>query len=64
MKKEYRFYVYIMSSKSVTLYAGVTYSVYVRALQHKSGEQHRFTKSDSRRSMVAIGSCITKSFAT
>ena len=44
MKKDYRYYVYIMSSKSGTLYAGVTYSVYVRALQHKRGEHPGFTQ--------------------
>ena len=44
MKKERRYYVYIMASQSGTLYTGVTYSVYVRALQHKSGEHPGFTQ--------------------
>jgi putative endonuclease len=41
---EKRYYVYIMSSRSLTLYVGVTNSVYRRALQHKSGEVEGFTK--------------------
>lgn len=44
MKREYRFWVYIMSSKSRRIYTGVTNSVYHRALQHKSGEIEGFTK--------------------
>jgi putative endonuclease len=41
---EKRYYVYIMSSRSLTLYVGVTNSIYQRALQHKSGEVEGFTK--------------------
>lgn len=43
-KREFRYYVYIMSSPSGTLYTGMSYSVYVRALQHKSGEHPGFTQ--------------------
>jgi putative endonuclease len=42
--REYRFWVYIMASKSRRIYTGVTNSVYHRALQHKSGEIEGFTK--------------------
>jgi predicted GIY-YIG superfamily endonuclease len=41
---EKRSYVYIMASRSLNLYVGVTNSVYHRALQHKSGELEGFTK--------------------
>ena len=39
-----RYYVYIMASRSLNLYTGVTNSIYQRALQHKSGEIEGFTK--------------------
>ena len=42
--KNRRYYVYIMASRSLTLYAGVTGNVYHRALQHKAGEIDGFTK--------------------
>ena len=38
------YYVYIMASRSLTLYTGVTNSIYRRALQHKRGEVDGFTK--------------------
>ena len=41
--KEYRYFVYIMSSRSGTLYIGMTNSVYRRALQHKGGEIEGFS---------------------
>jgi putative endonuclease len=41
---EKRYYVYIMASRSLNLYVGVTNSIYHRALQHKSGEVEGFTK--------------------
>jgi putative endonuclease len=41
---EKRYYVYIMASRSLNLYTGVTNSIYHRALQHKSGEIDGFTK--------------------
>ena len=44
MSDEKRYYVYIMSSRSLTLYVGVTNSIYQRALQHQSGEVDGFTK--------------------
>jgi len=44
MRKEKRYYVYIMASRSLTLYTGVTGDIYHRALQHKAGEVEGFTK--------------------
>ncbi len=44
MREEKRYYVYIMASRSLTLYTGVTGDVYNRALQHKAGEIEGFTK--------------------
>jgi putative endonuclease len=41
---EERYYVYIMASRSLNLYTGVTNSIYHRVLQHKSGEVDGFTK--------------------
>ncbi|MEO6120406.1 MAG: GIY-YIG nuclease family protein [Terriglobales bacterium] len=43
-RKEFTYYIYIMSSKSGTLYIGVTNSVYRRALDHKSGVHAGFTQ--------------------
>jgi putative endonuclease len=39
-----RYYVYIMASRSLNFYTGVTNSIYHRTLQHKSGEIDGFTK--------------------
>jgi len=44
MREEKRYYVYIMASRSLTLYTGVTGDIYHRALQHKAGEIDGFTK--------------------
>jgi putative endonuclease len=44
VRKERRYYVYIMASLSGTLYTGVTNSIYARALQHKDGETPGFTQ--------------------
>ena len=44
MREEKRYYVYIMASRSLTLYTGVTGDIYHRALQHKAGEDEGFTK--------------------
>jgi len=40
--KEHQYFVYIMSSRSGTLYIGITNSIYRRALQHKRGEIEGF----------------------
>ena len=44
MREEKRYYVYIMASRSLTLYTGVTGDIYHRALQHKAGEIDGFTR--------------------
>jgi len=44
LRGERRYYVYIMASRSLTLYTGVTDSIYRRALEHKSGQIDGFTK--------------------
>ena len=44
MRGERRYYVYIMASRSLTLYTGVTDSIYRRVLEHKSGQIDGFTK--------------------
>jgi len=44
MRGEKRYYVYIMASRSLTLYTGVTGDIFHRALQHKAGEIDGFTK--------------------
>jgi putative endonuclease len=41
--KEHQYFVYIMSSRSGTLYTGITNSIYRRALQHKHGEIEGFS---------------------
>jgi putative endonuclease len=42
--REYRFWVYIMASKSRRIYTGMTNDLCARVLQHKSGEIEGFTK--------------------
>ena len=42
--REYRFWVYIMASKSRRIYAGMTNNLYERVLQHKRGDMEGFTK--------------------
>jgi putative endonuclease len=44
LSSEKHYYVYIVASRSLNLYTGVTNSIYHRALQHKSGEMDGFTK--------------------
>jgi putative endonuclease len=41
--KEHEYFVYIMSSRSGTLYLGMTNSIYRRALQHKRREIEGFS---------------------
>ena len=44
MTAERRYYVYIMASRSLNFYTGVTNNIYNRTLQHKSGEISGFSK--------------------
>ena len=44
MQDDRRYYVYIMASRSLTLYTAVTGNLYARALQHRAGEIEGFTK--------------------
>jgi putative endonuclease len=44
LRGERRYYVYIMASRSLNLYTGVTDNIYRRALEHKSGTIEGFTK--------------------
>ena len=44
LRSERRYYVYIMASRSLNLYTGITDNIYPRALEHKSGSIGGFTK--------------------
>jgi putative endonuclease len=44
MPREHHYYVYILSSKSRTLYIGVTNDLFYRMEQHRNGEFDGFTK--------------------
>jgi putative endonuclease len=44
LTREWRFYIYIMASKSRRIYIGMTNSLFARVMQHKSGEVDGFTK--------------------
>ena len=41
--KEYKYWTYIIASRSGTLYIGMTNNLYVRVQQHKSGEIEGFS---------------------
>lgn len=44
MPREYRFWVYILSSKSRRIYTGVTNNIGRRIAQHKAGKIEGFTQ--------------------
>ncbi len=44
MREEKRYYVYIMASRSLNFYTGVTGDLFHRVLQHKRGEIEGFTE--------------------
>jgi putative endonuclease len=44
LQREWKFYVYILSSKSHRIYVGMTNSLFNRAMQHKEGKIAGFTK--------------------
>jgi putative endonuclease len=43
MRREYNFYVYILSSRSRTLYVGITSALLRRVHQHREGNADSFT---------------------
>jgi putative endonuclease len=43
MRREYHFYVYILSSRSRTLYIGITSALLRRVHQHREGKADSFT---------------------
>ena len=45
VKNEYRYWVYIVASKTGTLYTGMTGDLYTRIMQHKAGEIEGFSKT-------------------
>ena len=52
MREKKRYYLYIMASRALTFYTGVTGDIYNRALQHKAGEIEGFTKKYSINRLV------------
>jgi putative endonuclease len=44
MKRDYAFYVYIMASRSGTLYVGMTNNIQRRVEEHRLGQKDCFTK--------------------
>ena len=44
MKAERRYYVYMMASRSLNLYTGITDNIFRRVLEHKAGVFRGFTK--------------------
>jgi putative endonuclease len=44
VRREKRYYVYILASKSRVLYVGVAGFLMARMLQHKSGDSEGFTQ--------------------
>jgi putative endonuclease len=55
LREEKRYYVYIMASRSLTLYTGVTGDIYHRSLQNKSDEIEGFTKKYHVNRLVYYG---------
>ena len=43
MRRDYNFYVYIMASRSRTLYIGLTNNLAARAAQHRNGRPGSYT---------------------
>ena len=52
MKREYNFYVYIISSSSKTIYIGITNNIKRRAYEHSKGLIEGFSKKYSCKFLV------------
>jgi putative endonuclease len=50
--KEHEYFVYIMSSRSGTLYIGITNGIYRRALEHERGEFEGFASKYACKRLV------------
>jgi putative endonuclease len=57
VKDEYRYWVYIVASKTGTLYAGMTGDLYTRIMQHKAGEIEGFSKTYGCNRLVHYAGC-------
>ncbi|PLX27987.1 hypothetical protein C0583_02005 [Candidatus Parcubacteria bacterium] len=52
MRREYKFYVYIIASSSGTLYIGFTNSLIRRIIEHREGKIEGFSKKYSCKKLV------------
>jgi predicted GIY-YIG superfamily endonuclease len=57
VKHEYRYWVYIVASKTGTLYTGMTGDLYTRIMQHKAGEIEGFSKTYGCNRLVHYAGC-------
>ena len=57
VKDEYRYWVYIIASKTGTLYTGMTGDLYTRIMQHKAGEIEGFSKTYGCNRLVHYAGC-------
>jgi putative endonuclease len=57
VKDEYRYWVYIVASKTGTLYTGMTGDLYTRIMQHKAGEIEGFSKTYGCNRLVHYAGC-------
>jgi putative endonuclease len=66
LRSDRRYYVYIMASRSLTLYSGVTDNIFRRTLEHRQGALPGFTKRYNINRLVYyeafqhIGNAITR----
>jgi putative endonuclease len=54
---EYSYWVYIVASKTGTLYTGMTGDLYTRIMQHKAGEIEGFSKTYGCDRLVHYAGC-------
>jgi putative endonuclease len=57
VKDEYRYWVYIVASKTGTLYTGMTGDLYTRIMQHKAGKIEGFSKTYGCDRLVHYAGC-------